>query len=306
MLILNVNYTILTELYGKLQDEANFVNWASLFAAITWNKIGFARRIKGFKIYETSVTQELVFQFYLSSASRQVPIEIYESRNENANGNDLEIFIETSEGYISFPTQAKILNSKNQYSKINHESGGRYQIDSLIQYAERNGGVPLYLLYNHVFDENWNQFIKPDNWLDIELYGCSFAPARVLREKFYQEDKGQDGVVTWQKPSFQDLHPHFAVPFHTLFSEVLQKSINDWNVKLLIPEMKTIRWYTKDEITLEEDWKDLAPLPAIGKIPMEYEFVNSVRAIENLNNFSPKFRILITKEVRKSALYMLS
>ena len=41
-------------------------NWFQFFAQETWDRIGFARTRKGLKIFETTITQNLIFEYQAS------------------------------------------------------------------------------------------------------------------------------------------------------------------------------------------------------------------------------------------------
>jgi hypothetical protein len=68
-------------------------------------------------------------------ATKDNSIQIYESRNESANGNDLEVYIEIEYNkYIYLAIQAKRLYIKSQkYKAISHKVNKTYQIDLLLK-----------------------------------------------------------------------------------------------------------------------------------------------------------------------------
>jgi hypothetical protein len=101
--------TILIKYLEKLQINPNLNNFLNFFSVSIWDRIKFTRKHNGLKIYETTITQNFLYQIKLSIPSNESCFHMFESKNEKTNGNDLEIFIETSKGYIFFPTQAKII-----------------------------------------------------------------------------------------------------------------------------------------------------------------------------------------------------
>jgi hypothetical protein len=181
-----INESLLKELTKQLLQEQNFYCWLQLYSVQIWNKIGFVRNRKGLKISETTITQNLIFDFWQLAAASKLPVEIYESRNEKANGNDLEIFVETSKGFISFPCQAKIIQKNNHYNSIHHRNKNNsvYQIDMLIEYADRNRGIPIYLLYNYCNNFKHCQKVEELTGYEIENYGCSIVNANFIKENF--------------------------------------------------------------------------------------------------------------------------
>ena len=150
-----MNAEVIKQLTYQLQATPDLCTWSRLVSALIWERIGFVRYRKGIKITETTVTQNLVFEFWLSAKSRSLPIEIYESKNEKSNGNDFEIFLETPKGFILLPVQCKIISKTDKYNSINHNTAGVDQIDLLLNYAQKKKGIAAYFLYNY-FD-HWDE-----------------------------------------------------------------------------------------------------------------------------------------------------
>ena len=96
------------------------------------------------------------------------------------------------------------------------------QIVSLINYAEARNGYPLYLLYNYLDD-------IPIQPADFELYGCSITDAYYLRDNYYnvRTIRKPDGTskLKWDIPSFSDLHPSNAFPWHELVCDTSPEKI---------------------------------------------------------------------------------
>src|SRR5688572_1389043 len=98
--------------YLILKDKSNDFNCDILRAAAleTWNRIGFSRTRQRLKILETTITQNIVYELNLLQTFIPFFFKIYESRNERANGDDLEISVRNISGrYYTFALQAKII-----------------------------------------------------------------------------------------------------------------------------------------------------------------------------------------------------
>jgi len=139
-----------------------------------WAKIEFAKTRKGLKIFETSVTQDILQFMMLAASQSKFDIKLFEAKSEKTNGNDIECFIETNEGYILFPIQSKIIYSDFKYRKISHKVRGVEQIDILLNYAKKKGGFPLYFFYNYYNDKPYLENMKNTMGFDFRLYGISF------------------------------------------------------------------------------------------------------------------------------------
>jgi hypothetical protein len=81
-------------------------------------------------------------------------IKVFEAADETANGNDLEIAVETGRGYVLLAAQAKMQFKDGRYPAISHRVGDRYQADLLLSYALKVQGWPIYILYKHDNDSH--------------------------------------------------------------------------------------------------------------------------------------------------------
>ena len=98
----------------------------------TWERIGFARSRPGLKIYETTITQNLLFELKKFSERHKITqIDMFEATNEKTNGNDLEIFLRVGSKYLCLPTQAKIIYGNGKYPRMEHGN----QINDLMSYS---------------------------------------------------------------------------------------------------------------------------------------------------------------------------
>ena len=140
----------------------------------TWNRIGFARTRPGLKIYETTLTQNLLFSLRQFQEDCNIySLQMYEATDERINGNDLELIVQTPSGYVRIPTQAKLLYTNLKYVAINHNGTTRYQVDDLISYASIIRGIPMYLFYNYVPHHN-----------NLREHGCTMMKADYILNNF--------------------------------------------------------------------------------------------------------------------------
>lgn len=290
------------------QNDPSFENNLKYISFETWMRIEFAYSRKGLKVYETTITQNLLFNIRLLAEEKRLPIQIFEAVSEKTNGNDIELVFEIDNSqYIKIPCQAKILQKNNKYSAINHKVGNnKYQIDLLIEYAEKVKGFPLYLFYNY-FPEH--QFLKKieskirdkDPSFNFEFYGCSLASAYQIKQRFYQKDK--TGSFSWKTPNFKDIHPKITQPFYIL-GQLFQSK--EKFLKLFTKDYeslaRSIKLYSKEELIEDDYWTDLFPPPSIGKLPPwltppENLLDSQVNNDEKNISFNPKFRIIIHKNI---------
>ena len=69
------------------------------------------------------------------------------------------------------------------YGRIRYQSGSRYQIDALGDFARRLGAIPMYCFYNNVDHrtalDNWNCLLQQPP--DVRQMGCTLVPLDVTR-----------------------------------------------------------------------------------------------------------------------------
>lgn len=275
--------------YKKHQMRHELVNWFKEFSYETWLRLEFTKRTKSIKTHETTITQNLVYQFFLLSRQFDLPIQIYEAQNEKINGNDIEFAIETEQGYILFPTQAKVIKEKEKYDFITHKVRGIFQIDLLDSYSRKVRGIPLYLFYNFFETELSNEADELESKVDFEVpcYGCSIAMLETI-QNFKKDAK-------WKIPSFWDIHPHNGVPLFQLIQIVGQslKNCPLFENKNLI-EKYDVRFYSEKEILEGFDGKNIAPRPRIGYIPSSKNKKETTFNFFSKPNYQPKFRVVIS------------
>lgn len=301
-----MNTEIVKELAQQLLNKKDLYSFLQLYSVQTWNKIGFVRKRKGLRINETTITQNLVFDFWQLAAASTLPIEIYESKNEKVNGNDLEIIVETNKGFLLLPCQAKIIYRNNRYSTIHYQSKNSsvFQMDMLLKYAKLNNAIPIYLLYNFYSNYKRTFQIEEEIGFPLDYFGCSVISAKYLKENFPNTIKGEKQKLS--TPSFEDLHPYSASPFQDFIRDLQSSEVENW----LFENNHTqndVRFYTEDELHSDKLWNDLAPLPAIGFVideAKEKAFMKSLNA--KVKVFNPRFRIIFSKKRRQGVIIRYS
>ncbi len=108
-------------------------------------------------------------------------------------------------------------------------------------------------------------------------------------------------------PSLEDLHPFTASPIHNFLKDIISIDVNEW---LLANNysLKNIRFYSKKEINKDGNWKDIAPLPAIGFVLDEAKEKNMLSFLEtgSLTTFNPRFRIVLPRKRREMQIIRYS
>lgn len=264
-------------------------NFLQLVSYDTWKRIEFARTRNGLKIYETTITQNILYEFRVyCELFPSIPIRMFEAINEPLNGNDIELVLQTSQGFIIAPLQAKLIYSSDHYNAMEHGN----QINDLIAYANSIGGIPLYLLYNYHSDNN---FIYNSSLCNViftkEQFGCSLVSAQYLRNNFAFNRTDRNGNSKWTIPSFSDLHPNIGVPWFVLGCCRSPFTDTAATVRLItnppkggIDFQQNIQIYQYEEIINSNQWK---PLDIKG-LDFSKDYIET-----NETKFSPKYRIVM-------------
>jgi hypothetical protein len=276
-------------LSSQFSSNPSICNFMQLLAFKTWMRIKFVRNRNGLKIHEPTLTQDILFEFtQYSEFYNQSRIKIFEAINEPLNGNDIELVIQTENGFLLAPIQAKILYNTNDYPAMEHGN----QINDLISYANRVGGVPLYLLYNYYNDETFtysgNRCGVPFNKTQ---FGISLISAHYLRGAYAFRRIDRNGNRKWNIPSFTDLHPNFAIPWFVLGCCIYSKTTSTNVTNLLNNPRNTgffqdnVRTYSLDQLISKDLWKPFS---------IENDNSNSSNDIQIDNeDYSPKYRVVI-------------
>ncbi len=149
------------------QKSQDFCSWLRNYQRAVWHRIGYSR-LRGLKVYEAAITQNLVFDLALKNFSN---VQILESKDEKANGSDLLIDIFCDKGSKKFAVQAKIAYKNESFPMIEHvvKKTNSRQIDLLINFAKNNGWHPAYMFYGY------KKSSSNDN------YGISIADAYAIK-----------------------------------------------------------------------------------------------------------------------------
>lgn len=288
---------------GDLFASKTAVEILKIISINTWNSIGFARNVGGQKIYETTVTQNFLHLLLNAGAYTNYRIKLFEAQLERTNGNDIECFIETRQGFVFFPMQAKIIYNDLRYQRIDHEINSSQQINLLIDYSERKNGYPLYLLYNYCSDSAINNEIRRTEGLACELFGISYVSAYYLRDNYSKARLNRKKQEAWVIPTFQDLHPRFAKPIHEILN---QESIEGGSEDFIRKQfdvsddtiLSSVKSFSYEELANNPYWKDLLPEPGIGVLPnwsMKKD-VNFDYTLNSKGKFSPRFRMILSRK----------
>lgn len=197
----------LTNIKREFEKSKDICDLFKLLSVETWKRIEYAYLNAGVKVFETTLTQNLIFTLHSLSDQYKLNINIYEADNEKTNGNDFELIIRFPDEQIEYyaPVQAKLLYRNGKYKALNKKG----QIDDLLDYGNSSGSSPLYLFYNCVTPP-WKQdigLIQP-----IEIYGCTMIGASRLKEVLSGDRTGK----RVQTLGFYNLTPSDAFPWHEL------------------------------------------------------------------------------------------
>lgn len=287
-----------------MTDQELAINWLRDFSIETWDRICFTRTMNRGKVYEVTLTQNLVFQLYQQFHSQDLPFELWEALDERANGNDLELAIETPKGYMLVPCQAKIIKENLRYEELNHFSAGTMQIDSLLAYAKRHEAFPVYILYNYCNDWQYNNSKWGDNYDELSSNGCSIVSAQYLYDTYRPLDT-ISGMYRWKIPSFQDLHPTHGIPLYLFVALLLRQAylpFERWRYHQL---ENGPRFYSYEELDYYKKWDNLTPPPRLSGIKIKPEIDYLEPSNIDHRPFNPRFRIIIPQAKHRTKIVEL-
>lgn len=265
--------------------EREITEWARRVSIDVWSRLFFTYSRKEMRIHEVTLTQNLIYQFFLFAENTSLPVRLYEAKAEQINGNDIEILIETNLGYLAFPCQAKRIYPNGKYEKLDHSNEKGRQVDLLLRYANRNGAIPLYLFYNGLINrkDHLDAQLKTPG-LQLSHYGCSLAHATEIGRRFIDMGK---------KPHFVDIHPELAFPFFQLFA-LLRKDVNIVdNEALAGVDFSNLMFYKPVEVLENDQWENLNPIPQIGRLP-QGETDNFIHHAP-FDSYYPRYRAVISR-----------
>lgn len=161
---------------------------AERIAESTWNRLRGAQRLREaqrlyVRLGEETLTDLLVLDF-LVSAPNNIKFVQTTKPQEAVQGTDLVVCVRRSANKADiYAVQAKRLGVAGRYDSLNHRSGNRHQINVLEDYAGESKAIPLYLLFNHVDDED----LKAEYWhccqqADKRQFGCTLVPSWRIRD----------------------------------------------------------------------------------------------------------------------------
>lgn len=252
----------------------------------TWDRLEFTNKTKS-KFSEITITENILYtidKYRIENSDDS--IQMYESKDESTNGNDLEVYIELEKDkYIFLAIQAKKLYIDSQkYKAITHKVDSQYQIDLLLNYAKLKEGIPLYLLYNYA-----PNFIHKNK----KLYGCSILKADYIYKKFYPNKS-----TKWKIPTFKQLHTKNAIPLFILGRLRCFKNFIKSNYPTLkkykVSELVDNTWVKVENIVIHTGkFEQLL----IRDIDYKVEQKNSLDVINREEKvFKPKFKVIITQD----------
>ncbi len=320
-----MDFTSYTAAKNNFIGNPNLCELFKLISIETWKRLEYAYLKPGVKVFETTLTQNLIFTINTFNDQYGLNISIFEALDEKRNGNDFELIIKFPNDGIEFyaPIQAKKLYKNGKYTSLDHGN----QIVSLINYANERQAIPFYLLFNYSNELRINHigFNNP-----FELHGCSIIEAKYLFDNFYnKKNRKSKGInfLGWEIPGFLELNPSPAFPWHEL---VCVKSAEDLLNKLYYPRISrkpnlkeiignlTIEpngFYPINTFSEGKDWININDYLKLDKksradyIALENEYVESDYNIVESNktiikyddreiiypDFAPRSRIIIEK-----------
>ena len=151
---------------NKIHDLCWLFIWA---ACKTWCNLGYSYRL-GNPISEDSITDTLLLE--MDRRTNRLVYKRYSRSEEGESGADwLWWFVSGNRG---FPVlmQAKRLYPNGKYNALKRKRAGKPdQTDTLLNYACKNGWLPLFCFYNSCHPK-----------LDSPLWGCAVASAHSVNK----------------------------------------------------------------------------------------------------------------------------
>jgi hypothetical protein len=91
-----MDYTQFTAVKNSFTKSPNLCDLFKLLSIETWKRIEYAYLKPGIKVFETTITQNLIFSINAYNDQHNLNVEIFEALDENTNGNDFELIIRFS------------------------------------------------------------------------------------------------------------------------------------------------------------------------------------------------------------------
>jgi len=262
----------------------------------TWERIRFSRTIPNLKIHETTITQNIIYEFKLIQQSLSIRgLRIQESRNEKANGADIELVVIAGGRAIRFVIQAKIIyhtskkkHGDGDYRHMQHppkEPSG--QVERLLNYANRKRAIPLYLMYNYVNNDL-------PVYLDMRLFGCTVISAKFLKDnKAFGTGNLRKNITFSELHTFPSTAVKPAIPWHELLCETWAKDLSGILAKLGLPPSTAIDELNIKELLEDDNFIEITSERSLTRAQQLKAKQNFDQQFEGLPDFNPKFRILV-------------
>ncbi len=265
--------------YEKFIRSGEITDWLDYCSSSIWDdiKANFLLGDRLARINEVEFTNRLCrdLSILIANDKIQSPIRLWHAKNEKANGNDLEIVVEVdSDRYLVFPCQCKrifrgTVNTEPKYRQIWHSSDEYgFQIQNLLEYAEKVGGIPIYLFFNYIDDVNFS-----------EDYGITVCDGAYIAKQYYFIENYPSAI------SFKNVHP----PAQRISDFIKNRGLSTYKHIKYEPKL-----YSSKDLDIIPGWMEINP-------PIEYSDgryvalqVNSENSSRKSINFTPKFRIMFT------------
>jgi hypothetical protein len=308
-----------SEEYKKhFQKSQSLGDLLAYFSVLTWEKY---TKVKNYPTIlstnEVCINELFVETIVEAILDYNVPIRLFHSKDETANGNDFEMILPFNKyQYLLFPCQAKRMYVKNdKYDAISHlvkpktSNIKREQILSLLEYAEEKKGFPLYFFYNYT--PNNFQHQKIEEYSDIsdkELFGCTMLSAFHIFDNFFTENK------RLKRMSFGDIHPP-AMPLFKLANLYNNDFISNDKILSVFgkfdsqehdEELSNMDAYDLDTLSkmdiIDRKWIEIYPTDKTRYTVIDTSPITNKEIIltKNENVFNPKYRIIFTPEIINS------
>ena len=170
-------------------------------SAWTWNKLREARALN-FQIGEESITDFIVLNIKKWGIGK-IAVDTFTRHAESVNGSDWEWWFTGPSGkWLGMRVQAKVLNlTSEKYEYLHHKNKHGFQVDLLIDDANKNGLIPLYCMYT-----NWDPQKYKINWEchthkpTVRHYGTSILSPQTVKRLQLKSETRLSSVIVSLKP----------------------------------------------------------------------------------------------------------
>lgn len=139
---------------------------------------------RGNYLFEEGITRDRIIGEIQNFIEDQEVSYIYaqKANNEQVNGGDLEIYLETSRDcYVRIFFQAKIIKENNKYPHLIHVNTNGFQWDLMKRFQKVSGCLPYYLLYNGIKNFKY-EGTDCFGLFDEKQLGCTIAEIHDVKE----------------------------------------------------------------------------------------------------------------------------